>query len=154
MKAKLNDPVSKAHSEQFERFVLAVLKVRTSSFCVKNWQYGAFVLRFESEYANNKQKSQPLSDWLFPSWGTRNISSKIGRNRVKTNKTKSICKLLIYSVLQSILYLFTFCKIELILNQYVKSMSKVCQKYVKNICRNKTLLYLCTGIKKNRKKSF
>jgi len=47
MKAKLNDPVSKAHSEQFERFVLAVLKVRTSSFYVKNWQYGAFVLRFE-----------------------------------------------------------------------------------------------------------
>ena len=52
MKAKLNDPVSKAHSEQFERFVLAVLKVRTSSFYVKNWQYEAFVLRIESEYPN------------------------------------------------------------------------------------------------------
>ena len=86
MKAKLNDPVSKAHSEQFERFVLAVLKVRTSSFYVKNWQYGAFVLRFESEYANNKQKSQPLSDWLFPSWGTR--------TRTKNDRTR-ICSVTI-----------------------------------------------------------
>ena len=64
MKAKLNDPVSKAHSKQFERFVLAVLKVRTSSFYVKNWQYGAFVLRFESEYANNKQTKKPTAKRL------------------------------------------------------------------------------------------
>ena len=68
MKAKLNDPVSKAHSEQFERFVLAVLKVRTSSFYIKNWQYGAFVLRFESEYANNKQCSLTILVDYFESY--------------------------------------------------------------------------------------